>query len=1504
MDGRKNMLKYWVRKISTIIAVFIAALFTIGVTISFLVATPAIQNRLVYFAKDWLQKQLGVPLELAAVDVALPNKAVLEGVAIYDDQGQVLARVEKLKVDVLNFSFWDLLLKEQGRKDLFIRYIELDHPEFYFHKRADSTQNIDIFSRGAPATPEDTAGRPLHVILPEIYIHEGIFYFRNDLEEEVHFLNGKDINYTNLLITGIQGKIDLDWRTADDFSVFVRKLVAQESHSGFGLSYLRTRLVADTTATGMAQVRFEDIEIDAQETRLRANLDFPESNIGEVFDDWLDRQFIMRLSGSKIEFATLDYFAPNTLPVSGIVVAQGDIFGTLNNLISKDFSARLGDSTQIRADIAIRHLRDLQALDLDVRFERSLLHTPDIQQFLPKIPFPQWFVRLGRLSSGGSFIGAPDDFVINADMLGKSGRIACNLRMQLPPSVEKITYSGFLRTEGLQMARLDVDRRLNSSLLNFQGKVQGEGVNLEELNTQFDALISQSDLWGRSIDTLYTNIRVADRKIAGNLQLLDPEGRGDLEVDLDFSQSPGIYKIKGGVGDFNLQKFAGWDPPMRITSELNIDLTGDSLDNLNGRLEMVETELTRLDDSSKLSIPDLWITSHENTSRHKYIVLKSSLLDADIAGNFTFKKAVALTQSLAEESRLFIENDTSQINAYYEAKRLDSSQVRVQIGAATRDSINLLFDFLGKDMFISPDLTLIGDLKFSRSEQANITIQGDSARYGEFSIQGGEAHLNLIKYAYRNYLLVAGGVIAQEVRAGNKLALESVECNIDGLNRKIESDLFALQTDSDNRILLKAGTHFLDNGKIVTSVDSLSSQILFQGDTLTINEWNAFTYFSNEDRILVEDFVVKGTRGILSVAGEVSRDSTREMVMSLQRFDLDHLNAFYDFRYPPQGMIDVEVRLLDLLQNPQISMSTGVSSFELSDFEYGDGWLKSSWSKGDQTVMLSGRVAYQGDTTLALDGTYDFSRARDPIRAQVSTPKNFPLSYISPFVKGQLYGIEGKVALESFEITGAPDSLQVRGTGHFDKAKFGIDYFKTAYRFDGQIEFSNDKIHFPRITLLDSLGHTADFYGDILHQGMRDFEFDLQLDRIRDFLVMNTTEADNDLFYGHLFLRTGLAAITGNLEQLNIYADVMSGPNSYLAIPLTFEELAEKPDFIHFVGGEEEEAPRVDTGIKGFDLNLKVRATPDALVELIFDRKVGDIIRGRGEGTVNLRINQAGEFFMTGDYEILDGDYLFTARNVLNKKFEVKPGGTIRWLGDPYDAQVNIEAIYALNAEIKDLINIDQSLRVPTHVLMDMTGSLMQPEISLDIELPNLRAQEAATIASFLRSVQYDEQELNKQVFSLMVFNRFAPVGGFLDDNVANSGVTTSVSELISNQLNYWLSRALSDNINVNVGTNNFRDVSLLVSATLFNDRVTIERDGVLIGQGNNRPSVGNIRIIIRLTEPRDNFEFRENRQGELVLEVFNRENLDLSQQNSSQTGMGIYFKKDFDKLKSLLDKS
>ncbi|MDX2247654.1 MAG: translocation/assembly module TamB domain-containing protein [Bacteroidia bacterium] len=1475
--------------------------------LSMLVTFPKVQSWLVLNSRSYLSEKLGAEVKLEKVSLAFPYKGVFETVSVGDCNGEVLLRMERLRVNMISFSFWNILFKSKEPGRFKINGLDLIHPEIFISRtRADSLLNFECILANFQSKDSSEVENPGFVLdIAAVHVENGRFVFADSTATDFDSLHADRINFRHIRLDSIATDFSLLYESTGRVEMYLNQISTRENHTGLKLEHFSTFLVTGEKPDPSGKpgnlpfVELSDLSLTTGKTWIKGDVWFPNTTFRQLIDRDFNENFEITLKDSRLEMALLNYVLEEPMPLYGILEGEGRVTGNRNEIHARDFSARYMNQTRMKTDIDLYRYLDPAKASLDIRVEESRIYLPEIQTLLPTVKLPPVLKKLQLLSMTGSMTGGFYDFVINAKTATDLGAVQGNLHIQLPPVVKIFTYEGFLSTENLDFDKLSLLDQKISSRINFEGKVKGRGINLDEIDTYFDARITDSDLLGYYVDSLYGDVQVADHILAGKLIGSDGEGSINVQVDLDLSVSPAVYKIDGIVKNLNLARYKIYPDTLLVSSGLHVDLKGDSLEEINGELRLAQTVLHRPSDSSEIRVPDLLFAADKNRYDYKYINLKSSVLDADIAGDFSIKKALSLVQRLGYESSQYFANDDSLITDYYAKKLPDSTETDMRFGVAIRDSINQIFDFLRQPVFISPGAQIIGYLQFGKYDQALISLDIDSLVYQDFSAENVRSDINLVKESNKNQLNIAGGIYSDTLKIGEKLSFDEVSIDIQGKQDTLSADLTASQKLLGNDFRLKLIAGFFSGGKIEASIDPDSSRLVFRGEKLQFNDGHLFVY--DQKSLDIRNLMLEDENSYLRLDGLISSDEKSTLKLYLAQLGIDVINDFFPLPYSPTGKINADVELRHILADPEFAGRFKIEEFQMDGFDYGEIFIHSDWKQSVGDLNLRASLLGETDTTLTLLGKYSLTDSVAPIDMNLITQNGFPLDYIYPFVKTQLFGIKGNVELEEFTIKGDFKNLKVNGIGHFEDAGFGVEYFQTRYSFDGKIYFDNDRITFPRITLYDPERNHADFHGVIRHRGLREFDFDLQLDQVKNFLIMNTQKKDNDLFYGTMYIKNGIADITGDLEKLTIQAIASSGPKSRLRIPITYEDDLGKPEFVHFTTDKLYEQGKIKTGLQGFELNLTAIATEDIQIDLIFDEKVGDIMQGRGEGVINLKITEDGEFTMFGDYEVKRGEYLFTAQNVFNKKFQVKPGGMIKWTGDPFGAELNIDAIYALNADIKDLIQEDRSIRVPVQVLMHLQGLLLQPEIQLSINLPNLSEQGISQIASYLKNIEYDEQELNKQVFSLMVFNRFAPTGGLLAESGASTGVTTSVSELLSNQLNYWLSQVMSDKVSVNVNTTNFQDVNLLVSAKLFKDRVTLERDGTLVGSDSNF-ALGNISLIIKLLPKMSEDGLASTKSTELVLEVFNRESLDLRQQNNTnKAGIGIFFKKDFDKLSELM---
>jgi hypothetical protein len=341
-------------------------------------------------------------------------------------------------------------------------------------------------------------------------------------------------------------------------------------------------------------------------------------------------------------------------------------------------------------------------------------------------------------------------------------------------------------------------------------------------------------------------------------------------------------------------------------------------------------------------------------------------------------------------------------------------------------------------------------------------------------------------------------------------------------------------------------------------------------------------------------------------------------------------------------------------------------------------------------------------------------------------------------------------------------------------------------------------------------------------------------------------------------------------------------------------------DFIRFVNKNLTDTIPVESykaDLSGIELDFDLEVTPDAEVQIIFDSKVGDIIRARGNSNLKLEINTLGIFNMFGEFIIEEGDYLFTLQNVINKKFSVEKGGYIKWNGYPYDGYMDVSAIYKLKTSLYDLtLDTSQTKRVPVECRLNLTKNILAPDIKFSISIPE-GGDEAANLVS-----RMTDDEINKQILSLLVLNRFYTPPAMTGSNPVaeqrTSAVGVTSSELLSNQLSHWLSQISND---VDIGVNyrpgdelTSEELEVALSTQILNDRVTINGNVGMANQTNNASNfIGDVMV-----------DFKINKSGKLRLKGYNKTNNNLIYQESPYTqGIGLFYREDFDHWGQLMKK-
>ena len=368
--------------------------------------------------------------------------------------------------------------------------------------------------------------------------------------------------------------------------------------------------------------------------------------------------------------------------------------------------------------------------------------------------------------------------------------------------------------------------------------------------------------------------------------------------------------------------------------------------------------------------------------------------------------------------------------------------------------------------------------------------------------------------------------------------------------------------------------------------------------------------------------------------------------------------------------------------------------------------------------------------------------------------------------------------------------------------------------------------------------------------------------------------------------------------------NVRSDAGTSVGFNFTNTSIVEQYDFITFMDNPENSQQDEKNGNEvmeaippGTDymLNFLVNVTPDAQLELMLNPATGDKISVTGSGSIQTQYGNQSDIQMFGNYLINGGAYNFNLEQVLRKRFNIRDGSMVLFRGDPMQANLNINAIYNLNANIQDLdlllIKETASPTIPVNCVLNLEGHLQNPTISFDLELPNSNSEFERQVRTFINS----EDMMTRQIIYLLLLNKFY-TPDYSRNNFRTNEFSVVASSALSTQLTNMLNR-LTDKVQIGTNIRSRQDgvkdteVEMLLSSQLLNNRLLFNGNfGYKDNYIQSNAFVGEFDL-----------EYKLSRSGDISLKAYNHAN-DLYRYTKSPTrqGVGVMFRKDYNALTDL----
>ena len=1478
-------------------------LFVLLLLLVTVVQIPYVQTRVLQRLSRVISEKTGFHTSIHRVNIKWFDTAVLDSIAIYDEEQCPMILVDQLTVDFDIRSAWN-------NGDIYLDEARVDHGALYLLK--DSTTNVLNITNFIERVKELTRKKnkppseryPLFTI-QEVHLRDVKFSYYDKSKEIIT----DRFDYHHFSLDSIHADVT-DLRViSDTLEVDVDKLSGYESvhdvkvHNFQGVYWFSNQTMA-----------FENFEMRLGQSVLRDSIVFhydSKNSLG-YFNDSVTID--ARIRDTKVNTRDLALFAPSLEQYRDTYVASGDFSGKVTDFTVRKLALNFGRNSRMAGMVSFSGLPEVKETFIDLELKNSTVQPEDLRQYIDDEEAYRNARKFGFVRFNTQFLGFPDDFVANGTFDTQLGDIQSDINLKLK---DKPIYSGNLALQDFDLGALTQRPDLLQKT-SFKGFVEGSGVTLEDASFNLRASFDYLGVKDYTYQNITTDATLAKSFFEGQLSIEDPNLRFNGNGTVDLRDGKEDIKIQAQLDTAFLRPLNLSKDDIFVSTRLIADTQGLAVDNLVGDAQFEDMFVSYNERS--LGIDTLWFRSRM-AGPFRNFTLGTERIKATLVGEFQFTRLFSDINKLVNEYRLIFKNDKEQLAAYYaneESRTVAQYQEeQYEISYDLKfDDVNPLLNLFAPEVTLSRNVNANGRMTGGYTNIFSLRSHIDTLQYQGHLLYDNDIDITTSKITDSTDVLAMAYFHSERQNfAVGKLDAPMRDFTLDAVwaDGHIDFQQRIEQQDTRNYANVTGELTFLEDSTLI-HLDPSELQILndhwFFSDNNQVTIANEEFNFSNFQ--LYHQSQGEETQSV-SVIGTLSPEPAKQLTLRIDHFQVNNLNSILkkDFQGEINGFADLRNVLAsgqDTASNMMIESELSVRSLTVGDFEIGSIISLVNWNNRRKLLNVDMAINRENQRIIALKGDYDPKEAEDQLQLK-ATFQNANLNIIEPFVDQYFSELAG-TASGSFSVTGRLNSPILRGEGRIAGGNLKINYLNTTYQVNGGLFFDDNTIGVKDLVLLDNRGQQAVFSGGVFHDGFSDFVLDLNgtLDNVT---VLNTSLTDNDLFYGNAYA-TGTVSLLGAVNNLSISARAKTDKGTKFYIPVGGVEGVEQSDFIQFVDYTDSTVAVNDTigkiDLTGLNLNLEIEVTPDAYGEIIFDAKTGDIIRGRGAGQLQLLVSSAGEFSMFGDLTLQEGGYNFTLYNIINKEFTIQPGSSISWQGDPYEGILNIQATYDQMASLAPLVldeqakETDEEVRrkYKAEVLLDITGDLMSPEIDFGIAIDNYPENNLAlrtAVETLKSSATLDTEELKRQVFSLIVLRRFSERGSFDGSNA----VSGSVSELLSNQFSYWLSQ-VDENLEIDVDLGSFDDdrfntFQLRLSYTLFDGRLRVTRDGGFTDVNNQTSPasvIGDVTVEYLLTA-----------DGKYRVKMYNRSNYNALTQAfqgfTSSQGISLQYIEGFNSVSELL---
>ena len=1426
-----------------------------------------VQTQLTKYLAGNLSEQLQVPITLSSVHVSFFRRAQVRDLFIADFHGDTLLYSGMTRVRIKSFR--------RDPTEMNISKITLEDAFVNLVIDSSNVVNITCITDRLKKSPDSQESK-FHLKISSVELTGSRFSLSRMVHKEAPTaISFSDFHLSdlNILVNNLEFK-------EGTVQMEVARLSGTE-RSGFDIDQITTLL-----SINKSHLHFAGLGIETERSKMNIPLlefDFESFRKFKEFSTGVELQFVS--SKSDLAMSDLSQFVPGTGRIFNHLSIDGKLNGKLNDLSGSDLLVIFDDRSSLDFDFTMIGLPDIRNTFLDFNFRRLQTSVLAVNDMLPTPVdtssgnLTPW-INLGELDFTGLFTGYPDQFVASGLLHTDMGEMVMDLSFE-PDSDSGVYFSGKLRTRNFKLGAF-LDQEV---LAQLDMNVLADGnIRKGQLKANLEGTIDTLELYHYPYSSINLDGSFTNQTFQGGFSISDPNIQLDFNGRTDFSGEVPVYRFTADVARLrpfylNLPQS---DPSYFASFLVETDLSGGSVDELNGEVRLVNSLFERSD--AQVQLYDVTMNIR-NTPEASLIQVRSDLVDAEVTGQYTLSTLPGSFRNLADRYLNIVpHSNPSKETTNYFNYRIDIKH------------LNPLLDFFLPQIEIGDHSILSGTYDPKNNHASlewnlpNLGVGNTQWYHITARAEAGEEKLDAV-------------LNADSMAFGGNYSLQNQEIR---LTTYRDTAFLDIGWDNGEFPAYSGGISLFGTFED-ESVPERGFSITLEPGTVVINDMNWIIHPSGllvrKAYLEVSNFEITSSGKRILANGEISSGQGHDFQLELENLDLAGLINLTGINADLAGMASGYLHYMHMDEAPVISADLDIDSLYLNRQYLGNTKLRANWDEPDGSLGISLLAEAEGNRIVEVSGDYvpeggllDFDIALG----------GFELATLEPYTRNIASNLDG-TARANLTLDGTLDSPELNGVLSFGNGSATINYLKTNYVFDDTVRIYRNNLYFEDFLVRDMNSNVAKVSGSVSNTHFKDFYINLNINA-DNLQCMNTKSADNEVFYGTVFA-TGNVSFNGKPDNLQLKIKASTGKNTALFLPLYNASEVASSDFLTFIEKQEIESKTIESPsrkLKGLQLDMEVGITNDAMVQLIFDPKVGDIIEARGRGTLRMILDQNRGFLMLGDVVLDQGDYLFTLQNVINKKFKIEPGGKINFNGVPTDATVDLKAIYATRTAPYNLYpdhdDTKESLkkRIPVECHLNLQGDLRNPKISPSIIMPTADAE----TKNLLENATSTDEELMKQFLSLLVINNFYSVTGFEVEDVGTSNIAgVTASELLSNQLSNWLSQ-ISDDFDIGV---NYRpgdqvtsdELEVALSTQLLNDRIIISTNVDMGGNETNPSSDASANPYIY-----GEFDLEFKVTDNVSILAFNRARDELLYETGRyKQGIGVSFREEFDTLGLLIDR-